>query len=186
MSRIADRFPLKLWESGEIEVSAVYASESENWARGGMRPLNHLKRRLKEYQRLTQTRSDWPSGLKRALRALPNISGEWSTKAFRRKAGISTFQRVCYEQELSSVAGRTRCNTAMVDAFLPMAEAAGVLDAFWYWWHWPGGDRPERQYQFLKKAGLYNRNKPNCNGMVQGILELFVHGGESSDCIDLI
>ena len=68
---------------------------------------------------------------------------------------------------------------------MPLAQADGLLEAFGYWWHWPPGDRPDGQRSFLKQAGLCDRANPICNGLVQGVLELFVRGGTCSDCIDL-
>ena len=108
MTRIADRFPLSVWQTGTVEVSTVYASESENWARSGMRPSNHPKQRLNNYQRLVHAISDWPVGLRSAIQALPEVTEELPTSEFRRRAGMTSFQKVCYEQQLLSVAGRSR------------------------------------------------------------------------------
>lgn len=185
MARIADRYPLELWESGAVAVEAAHASELGNWARGGQRPANNPRRRLMDYMDLVQAVPDWPGKLRTALQGLPGVTEEASTAAFRRRVGMPTLQAEFHDNQLRKVAGLTRCNTAMVDAFLPMAQAEGLLDSFWYWWHWPAGDRPDRQHQFLKKVGLCNRSNPLCNGWVQGVLQLFIEGGWQGDCIDL-
>lgn len=185
MARIADRYPLELWESGAVAVEAAHASELGNWARGGQRPANNPRRRLMDYMDLVQAVPDWPGKLRAALQGLPGVPEEASTAAFRRRVGMPRLQAEFYDNQLRKVAGLTRCNTAMVDAFLPMAQAEGLLDSFWYWWHWPAGDRPDRQHQFLKKVGLCNRSNPLCNGWVQGVLQLFIAGGWQGDCIDL-
>ena len=185
MARIAERYPLELWESGAIEVETVHVSECDHWVRGSQRPANNPLRRLKDYMRLAQTRPDWPAKLRAALQGLPAATADVSTAAFRRRVGMSILQEEFHRNQLAKVAGLTRCNTAMVDAFLPMAQAEGLLDSFWYWWHWPAGDRPDRQYQFLKTVGLCDRGNPLCNGWVQGVLQLFIEGGWQGDCIDL-
>jgi hypothetical protein len=185
MVRIADRYPLELWESGGVEAEAVYAAEREHWARGGQRPANNPRRRLRDYLGLVQARRNWPEKLRTALQGLPAVAGEGATSIFRRRVGMSSLQEEFHHHLLGKVAGLSRCNTAMVDAFLPLAQAGDLLDSFWYWWHWPAGDRPDRQYQFLKKAGLCNKSNPLCNGWVQGVLQLFIEGGWRGDCIDL-
>lgn len=185
MARIADRYPLELWENGAVEIEAAYESERANWARGLQRPANDPRRRLSDYLRLAQTRSNWPRHLRVALENLPVVAKETSTGAFRRRVGLAALQRELHCNHLCRVAGATRVNTVMVDAFLPMAQAAGLLDSFCYWWHWPAGDRPNRQHQFLRQTGLCNRSHPICNGWLQGVLQLFILGGWRGDSIDL-
>jgi hypothetical protein len=64
-----------------------------------------------------------------------------------------------------------------VDAFLPLATAAGLLDGFSYWMHWSPGDRPDALRRFLKHAGATNRQNPQSNGWNQGALALFLERG---------
>ena len=65
----------------------------------------------------------------------------------------------------------------VVDAFLPLATAAGFLDGFSYWMHWSPGDSPDALRRFLKHAGVANRQNPQSNGWNQGALALFLERG---------
>jgi hypothetical protein len=177
MSRIAQRFPLEAWESGKVTAEAAYASEAGKWSRGGQRPANDPRKRLSDYLRLAESRRGWPEDLRVELETWPQALPDLKTMDFRRKMQLRMRQGKIREGHLKGLAGATRCNTAMVDAFLPLAEATGLLDSFAYWWHWPAGDRPDAQGRFLQQAGLCNRREPMCNGLAQGALGLFVRGG---------
>lgn len=185
MSRIAQRYPLGSWEAKAVTAEKAYDSEKGNWARGGQRPANHPRRRLEDYARFVAIKSAWPKALREELSTWPETDEGSATSIFRRQIQLSDRQDRIHKTQLLKLAGVTRCNSVIVDAFLPLAQADGLLEAFGYWWHWPPGDRPDGQRSFLKQAGLCDRANPICNGLVQGVLELFVRGGTCSDCIDL-
>ncbi len=185
MSRIALRYPLESWEARAVDAGKAYDSEKASWACGGQRPANNPRRRLEDYSRFVAMKLGWPKTLREELTNWPRIEAGSSTSLFRRRTQLAFRQQRIHEALLLKLAGVSRCNSAVVDAFLPLAQADGVLEAFGYWWHWPPGDRPDAQISFLRQAGLCNRRNPICNGLVQGVLELFVRGDWSSDCIDL-
>ena len=69
----------------------------------------------------------------------------------------------------------------MVDALLPLAHAAELLDAEPYWMHWQVGDVPASCKRFLQRADMLSRTQPMANGLVQGVLALFMSDGKAID-----
>ncbi|NCG08576.1 MAG: DUF2851 family protein [Verrucomicrobia bacterium] len=185
MSRIAQRYPLGLWETVAVGADEAYDSEKGYWACGGQRRANHPRRRLEDYTRFVSSKRNWPSALREELSSWPEVASRGSTSGFRRRTQLKDRQCRIHQAQFLKLAGKSRCNSAMVDAFLPLAQAEGLLESFGYWWHWPPGDWPDGQRSFLKQAGLCDRANLMCNGLAQGVLGLFLAGGWGSDCIDL-
>lgn len=184
MSRIAQKYPIAKWRDRRLELDAVYASESGNWSRGGSRPANNPQHRLESYAKLVGIAGDWPELLASVFsdtlfcREADTLNGE--TSAFRRAVSLSALQNHLRVDHLKEVMGKTRFNTFIVDALLPLAVAAELasMEALWqYWQHWPAGDHPISLRKFMKQAALFSRKEPLCNGRLQGALALFISDG---------
>jgi hypothetical protein len=184
MSRIAQNYPLAEWRDGRLELKAVYASESVNWSRGGIRPANNPRCRLKSYAQLVEFKDNWPAALAPVfsdpLFCMEVDASNDGTRAFRRAVSLSALMNHLRVDLLQEVMGLTRFNTFIVDALLPLAAAAELLPRqvlLQYWQHWPVGDHPASLRKFMKQAALYSRTEPLCNGRMQGALALFMTDG---------
>ena len=182
MSRIAIRYPLDGFAGRSADV--LFAGPDLHWRLSGLRPANHPRLRLGQYLELVAHRPDWPQALKRALAGWPVPERMASSRAFRRETRL---QRRLLENlrgdVLSGCIGPTRCNTLLVDGFLPLAGAAGLLDqsaCFEYWWHWPLGDCPGVVGRLLRQSGVCGTFRPFCNGLHQGALGLFLSTGRGA------
>ena len=100
-----------------------------------------------------------------------------ATAAFRKAVRLSKLSATINESIFCSLIGATRLNTLVVDAFLPLATVAGLLDGVDYWLHWFPGDCPDALRRFLKQSGMVNRHCPFSNGLIQGALGLFLDKG---------
>ncbi len=178
MSRLALACPLSDWTSGAVDPLQCFDHFANNWKLGGIRPANHPKRRLQQYAKVTAAHGDWTKTMLLTLRTLPAAEPELSTAEFRKAAGMSRLRDSLRNGLFIGELGEKRFNTLMVDALLPLAHAAGLLDAKGYWMHWPMGDMPVSLNRFLKHAQLVSTQQPVCNGLAQGALALFMSGGK--------
>lgn len=177
MGQIALRYPyVALLNKGALDPQAWYKEVETSWRLSGLRPANHPKLRLEQYSRLLTERSDWPVLLKQYLcefGSKSNLEGI-PTGAFRRGTGLVRLQNTIREKVLAEVIGVSRFNTFMVDAALPLAEAAGFGDFEAYWMHWFPGDVSDACSRFIRGAELISRASPRSNGLNQGCLGLFL------------
>lgn len=169
-------------ESGEMNhemlvAGRLFDEEAANWKLNGLRPANHPQRRLIQYLTIVAKQPCWPDRLADCLKHFPATSFGSGTAAFRKAAELSKLRAQLSESVFCSVIGEKRFNTLIVDAILPLATVAGLLDGFEYWLHWFPGDCPAALQRFLKQAGVVNRQNPLSNGLVQGALGLFIDHG---------
>ncbi|MFQ3224639.1 MAG: hypothetical protein ACI8Z5_000890 [Lentimonas sp.] len=174
MLRLAAKSPLAEWSSGDVSVDERFAQEADNWKLNGLRPANHPRRRLAQYMEIVQQQPNWPDRLAECLKVFPRVDAEMHTAAFRKTVGLPQLRAALGESVFSSVLADTRLNTLVVDAILPLATAAGLIDGQAYWMHWSPGDSPDALRRFLKHAGVTNRQNPQGNGWNQGALALFL------------
>ncbi|CAA6677096.1 MULTISPECIES: DUF2851 family protein [unclassified Lentimonas] len=177
MLRLAAKYPLAEWSTVAVSTEERFAEEAEYWKLNGLRPANHPRRRLAQYIDMVRQQPHWPDRLAECLKAFPRVDESLSTAAFRKTVGLPQLRRQLSESIFSEVLADTRLNTLVVDAILPLASAAGLIDGQSYWMHWSPGDSPDALRRFLKHADVTNRQNPQSNGWNQGALALFVERG---------
>jgi hypothetical protein len=162
---------------GVLVADRLFDEEALHWKLNGLRPANHPRRRLAQYLKIVAKQSHWPDRLTDCLQNFSAVSVESGTAGFRKAVGLSGLRTKLSESVFSSVISESRLNTLVVDAILPLATAAGLLDGFEYWLHWFPGDSPDALQHFLKQADVMNRQNPLNNGLIQGALGLFLDQG---------
>lgn len=177
MLRIALRHPLADFQTGDLTADALFDSQATSWKLNGLRPANHPRRRLAQYLDIVRQQPDWPARLADCLKTFPAVEANSPTPAFRKTTGLTQRRAALSESIFSGMIGEKRLNTLAVDAILPLATAAGILDGYGYWRHWAPGDAPDALARFLKHAGISNRQRPQSNGWNQGALALFLCRG---------
>ena len=177
MLRLAGQYPLAEWLSTDVNADELFAEVADQWKLNGLRPANHPRRRLAQYLEIVQQQPLWPDRLAECLKAFPRVDAEMPTAAFRKTVGLPKLRAALAESVFSSVLADTRLNTLVVDAILPLATAAGLIEGQAYWMHWSPGDSPDALRRFLKHAGVTNRQNPQSNGWNQGALALFLERG---------
>lgn len=177
MLRLAAKYPLVTMRNDMLTTDELFAEEQGQWKLNGLRPANHPRRRLAQYREIVQQQPNWPDHLADYLKTLPQGEGSSTTSDFRKTVGLPQHRATLSESLFSGALGEKRFNTMVVDAFLPLATAAGLLDGFSYWMHWSPGDSPDALRRFLKHAGVTNRQNPQSNGWNQGALALFLERG---------
>jgi len=177
MARLALEYPLAAFRSQSLGVDRLYGEQIGKWRLNGLRPANHPLKRLEQYSMLIERHPQWPQALKHTLRQI-NLASGLDTTANVRQA-LNTYC-VCDQLRLgvfSGILSASRFHTLMVDAFLPLATAAGQLDGVPLWMHWWPGDVPEGLERFLKQAQVTTQQQARTNGLLQGALALFLERG---------
>jgi len=178
MSRIALQYPLAKMVVSDLGADDLFSEQSEKWKLSGLRPANHPKKRLEQYLKIVSHHSEWPARLRDALENTPELSSAMTTSVARRlirfPTGIDDLRMELFDAEI----GLTRFHTMMVDAFLPLATAAGIMDGYLAWSQWWPGDSPDAVKRFLKHVELTGKLQPLSNGLVQGALTLFMNRGD--------
>lgn len=180
MLRLAAKYPLARWASADVSAEERFSEEAEHWKLNGLRPANHPRRRLAQYVEVVQQQPQWPSRLSACLKRFPRADAELPTTVFRKMVGLPQLRGLLGESVFSGAFAQTRLNTLIVDAILPLATGAGLVDGQAYWVHWSLGDSPPAITRFLKHAGITNRLKPQCNGWHQGAIALFLERGSDA------
>jgi hypothetical protein len=177
MLRLAAEYPLAALRSDDVDADELFAAEAPHWKLNGLRPANHPRRRLGQYLEVVQQQPHWPERLADCLKTFPRVEVDPPTSVFRKTVELPKRRAALSESIFSGAIAEKRLNTMVVDAILPLATAAGILDGFPYWMHWPPGDGPDALRRFLKHAGVTNRQNPQNNGWNQGALALFLERG---------
>jgi len=180
MLRLAAKYPLARWASADVSAEERFSEEAEHWKLNGLRPANHPRRRLAQYLEVVQQQPQWPSRLSACLKRFPCADAKMPTTVFRKTVGLPQLRGSLGEFVFSGAFAQTRLNTLIVDAILPLATAAGLLDGQAYWVHWSLGDSPPAFTRFLKHAGITNRLNRQCNGWHQGAIALFLERGSDA------
>ena len=180
MLRLAAKYPLARWASADVSAEERFSEEAEHWKLNGLRPANHPRRRLAQYVEVVQQQPQWPSRLSACLKRFPCADAKMPTTVFRKTVGLPQLRGSLGESVFSGAFAQTRLNTLIVDAILPLATAAGLLDGQAYWVHWSLGDSPPAFTRFLKHAGITNRLNRQCNGWHQGAIALFLERGSDA------
>lgn len=178
--RMVDLNRVEDFEDGILDADRLFDQEAACWKLNGLRPANHPRRRLAQYLDLVCRRPYWPDRLMDCLEIFPVGSTGSDTRMFRKQVELSKLRTRIGESVFDSVISEKRLNTLIVDAILPLATAADLLDGFDYWMHWLPGDSPDALLHLLRQAGVISRQNPHSNGFNQGALALLMQGGFQS------
>ena len=170
MGRLALRYPFATLRVDSNAAEVWFSAFSQEWLSVGMRPSNQPKLRLQQYQQLLLHAPEWPLAVQKILGACSTFPAELSTRQFRQRAQLSKLMQLIAVEVMGATIPRGKLDAILCDALLPLAEAAGLLDAYPYWLHWPHANCPEGILHCVRKTQLTNRDRPLSNGMVQGIL----------------
>lgn len=171
MLTVATKYPLAAWTGG-LEPEAAYAESGARWQSQGVRPANHPRTRLRQYQQWVAVRPDWPERLRAMGPSLPSGGLEGTpTKLARAELGLPRWREVMARELLGGAVGGTRLDNLACDGFLPLAAAGTGTDLEAVWFHWFLGDVPAQVKNALPKLGLAGRGaEPHCHGWAQGLL----------------
>lgn len=174
MARIALAHGIEDFAGGLVSAEDLFAQQGPAWRLSGLRPANHPKQRLRQYAAICREHPDWPERLREVLRSFPEPDAELSGAAFRRTHGVSGLVERISTEVFGGAMSAKRLNTLICDALLPLAAAAGLIEAAAYWREWPAGDAPDALHRFLKQAQIIDRTDPFSNGQLQGSLHLLL------------
>lgn len=174
MARLALSYTVEDFAEGRADTEAMYAEEAAHWRLSGLRPANHPKRRLAQYAQICKLRSGWPERLQSVLEGIDADVEGLSGAAFRKSVGLSQLIERLSAEVFADTISAKRLNTLVCDGLLPLAAAAGLVEAKTYWLNWPAGDAPDALHRLLKQAQIIDRAEPFANGQLQGGLHLLL------------
>ncbi len=193
MLALAEAVPLADWRGaaaagliqGDMWIDEVMRKvESGDWARGGVRPANQPRRRLRQYADWVAACPDWPERLVAEAGALvvpvraevAVAAGAVGLRARRKAWRLREVRERLLINVCGGALGGTRFDTMVCDAWLPLlaaraaepedGEALGRL-----WADWVPGDAPEeltrlaREFQITGASG-----EALAQGDLQGLL----------------
>lgn len=172
MLATAERWPPEAWQNGAVVDMALAAVHG--WQNHGVRPANHPRARLAQYQQWIASAPDWPQRLIAWAEAVPTLAllPDVSTAHVRRAGQFHRLREALSRDVVTDAIGGPRFDTLVCDGFLPLLAAASErpgLDVFWL--HWFAGDLPDAVRRGLRKLGLIgSRDRPLCHGVAQGLL----------------
>jgi Protein of unknown function (DUF2851) len=171
MLAVAGRHPLSEWVSG-MDLPGVFAGQGTHWSLQGVRPANHPRRRLQQYQRWVTISPDWPERLAQFVMDPPaGAFAEQPTKEARHRLAVPARREKLMRGLLGGAVGGTRLDTLLCDGFLPLLTARDGSELFPLWFHWFLGDVPDLVRRTLPRLGLSDgREQPLCHGYAQGLL----------------
>lgn len=178
MLRIAGRFPLPTWTIGEVDAGTAWELERDAWSVQGVRPANHPRVRLGQYERWVKARPRWPDDLLGMMTDWPAWSENTETRLVRREWKMAEVRkRFAIEVVANEASGLSgpRLDTLLCDGFFPLLATQtpnpGVETG---WFHWFAGDVPPSLAGALRTLAVFGPRQPACNGLVQGLLGWFL------------
>jgi hypothetical protein len=171
MLTVATMHPLAEWERG-LDPDEVFSERGEHWHRQGVRPANHPRLRLQQYQCWVSQRPNWPDLIERVIPTIPTgTESALATTNIRKELGLQDLrERIADEITGGAVAG-SRLDTLICDGFLPLVAASSGRDLLPTWFHWFMGDVPVEVRGALGTLGIAGRGaSPFCHGWAQGLL----------------
>ena len=179
MLMIATSWPLAAWQSGDLDMDAVWASQMERWQLAGVRPANHPRKRLAAYARWVQQGRDWPARLEDIAQTWPELPGgltpQSEVAAIRRELDLKGhWLHVMSTLGVQGAVAQPRADNLWGDGLLPLLAAANpaAQPAFFVWWFgsWPG-DQAANLARAARMAGIADgRRNPLAWGHVQGLI----------------
>jgi len=171
MLTVAMKYPLEAWSEG-IGHAQVYEESGALWQTQGVRPANHPRARLRQYQAWVAAHPHWPGRLLQLAKTLPAGGLEAvPTKLARPALGLANLREIFARDLMAGAVGGTRLDNLVCDGFLPLAAAQAGKDPGMVWFHWFLGDVPDQVRAALPKLGVAGRGaQPLCHGWGQGLL----------------
>jgi hypothetical protein len=171
MLTVATRYPLAAWVEG-IDGPRVYEERGAQWQAQGVRPANHPRTRLRQYQAWVAVCPDWPERLLHLTATLPSSGLEAGpTKIGRQALDLPRLRDSVQRDLIGGAVGGSRLDTLVCDGFLPLIAARTGRDPAMVWFHWFLGDVPDQVRSALPKLGVAGRGaEPLCHGWGQGLL----------------
>ena len=182
MLGIATHYPADAWARG-VATRELHEAYRVLWQLQGVRPANHPRLRLQQYESWTAQRPDWPTHLLAFGEELPvGFSAGTATGEIRAAAGLAKWRDRFANEITAGTIGGTRLDNLVCDGFLPLLAAHTGRDLFGAWFHWFAGDLPDQVRSALPKLGVTGgRTQPLCHGYGQGLLGwIFVHDPDAS------
>jgi hypothetical protein len=171
MLSLAANHPLAEWSKG-LDVDDVFRQREGVWQLQGVRPANHPRLRLRQYQGWVKQHPDWPEDLRRIVQAShSDLSFASSTAQIRKQACLAGLRDALLSQVTGDAIGGSRFDTLTCDGFLPLAAVATGRDLLPAWFHWFLGDVPGEVRRALRETAIAGqRQTPFCHGWGQGLL----------------
>lgn len=171
MLTVATQYPLAAWTDG-TGIAQIYEESGALWQTQGVRPANHPRARLRQYQAWVGAHPDWPERLRQMAKTLPAGGLEaMPTKLARQALGLAERRETFARDLMGGAVGGTRLDNLVCDGFLPLAAAEAGNDPGIVWFHWFLGDVPDQVRAALPKLGVAGRGAaPLCHGWGQGLL----------------
>jgi hypothetical protein len=173
MLKVAGRWPLAAWRSGEVDPDQVFDETAGEWQRQGVRPANHPRQRLRQYARWVQARPDWTERLAAlGKRQPPRIAGD-TVAQVRRRGGLPAYWKGLRQELWADLVNPPRADNLLSDGMLPLAAVAGDDRESWFecWWNGYPGDLPDPIRRGLRELGLVGLPEhPLATGPAQGLL----------------
>lgn len=171
MLSLAARHPLEEWAGG-LDCDKIFGERAGQWQLQGVRPANHPRLRLRQYQRWVSSQADWPEMLRQVMpQPTAGLSIAKPTTLFRKQAGLTGLREKIARHVLASATGGSRLDTLICDGLLPLAAAETGNDLLLVWFHWFLGDMPGEVRRALRETGIAGRGAPPlCHGWGQGLL----------------
>ncbi len=173
MLSIAMRHRLSDWGAPfDLNLDDLIHQEASRWNVSGVRPANHPRKRLGQYQSWTRACPDWPQRLAELAAELPTTSADESTKLVRRAKNMRQWRNRLGLEISGSAIGGTRLDNMICDGFLPLvASRLGDINLFGLWYHWFLGDVPKRLITILHETETPDKSPLILShGRVQGLL----------------
>ncbi len=171
MLRIAGQWPLRAWVDGAVHIEEAFASEREGWSLQGVRPANHPRTRLRQYERWIRLRPDWTQHLIGFGEGLPEIDPASATRDARRVHRLTKVREEICREVCGEGVGGTRFDNVVCDGLLPLLAARTDRELDGLWLHWFSGDLPVYISRGLRDVGVCDgRERPACHGFAQGLL----------------
>jgi len=171
MLSVAAGHPLEEWRAG-LAIDGIFREREGQWQLQGVRPANHPRVRLKQYQRWVSQQPEWPEELCNIVQACSTHHGmEASTSEARKQARLAGLRETIARDVLDEAIGGSRLDTLICDGFLPLVAALTGHDLLPVWFHWFLGDVPLEVRRALRETGIAGRGAaPLCHGLGQGLL----------------
>lgn len=171
MLTVATHYPLEAWAHG-IDMRAVYEGSGAWWQVQGVRPANHPRVRLRQYQAWVAACPTWPERLLNMAKSWPTGGLEATpTPVARRSLELSKRREAVARDLLGGAVGGSRLDNLVCDGLLPLIAAQTGNDPGMAWFHWFLGDVPDQVRAALPKLGVAGRGtQPLCHGWGQGLL----------------
>jgi len=180
MLNVASRWPIADWPGHQPGPEAIFDEFSDAWRLHGVRPANHPRTRLRQYEGWSSAQPNWPESMARlevARNKMETASADpASTRDVRRRYQFAALRKKFAAEICGRALGGPRLDNLICDGFLPLLAARvgqSDLENPWHdvWYHWFAGDMPPVVMRSLRELGVFSgQSRPRCHGASQGLL----------------